>query len=130
MNDNKTLWLPDEGKVDCIVADNLRIARQRRGLTLAQVGDAVGSTFQSYQKIENRRSRVTAGRLCRIATLFGVAPGDLFPAREDYEHHPDHLSRRLYHLLGIASRLHDEDQQVLLDMAKRLAGVSETVGCP
>ena len=61
-----------------VVANNLRRFRVARGLSHADLGDAVGVTFQQIQKYENAKNAVAPGRLRRICDLLGVTPADMF----------------------------------------------------
>lgn len=63
------------------ISRNIRLHRLARGMTQAELGAALGITFQQVQKYERGRNRVSSSRLLRIAhilkvdvlTLLGVA---------------------------------------------------------
>jgi transcriptional regulator with XRE-family HTH domain len=57
---------------DKIVGKNIRIFRRAKGLSQAELGHALGITFQQVQKYENGRNRVGSGRLMAIARTLGV----------------------------------------------------------
>jgi transcriptional regulator with XRE-family HTH domain len=54
---------------------SLRVARR---MTQADLGRALGVSFQQVQKYENGSNRISAGRLQRIARIFDVPPTALF----------------------------------------------------
>src|SRR5271166_1386854 len=58
--------------VDTLVAKNIRILRQDRGLSQTELGRKIDVTFQQVQKYENGTNRVGSGRLFKIASTFGV----------------------------------------------------------
>ena len=58
--------------VDTLVAKNIRILRQDRGMSQTELGRKIDVTFQQVQKYENGTNRVGSGRLFKIASTFGV----------------------------------------------------------
>lgn len=60
------------------IAARIRAGRLARGLSLAQMAGQVGVSYQQAHKYETGASRVSAGRLHRIAEALGVEPADLF----------------------------------------------------
>jgi transcriptional regulator with XRE-family HTH domain len=52
--------------------------RLARGMSQADVGNAIGITFQQIQKYEIGHNRVGAGRLQELAILFGVSAAFFF----------------------------------------------------
>ena len=57
---------------DIEVAHRVRALRLEKGLSQEKLGHALGLTFQQVQKYEKGASRIGAGRLQRIAEIFGV----------------------------------------------------------
>ncbi len=55
----------------------VRAAREARGVTQAQVGKAVGVTFQQIQKCENGKNRIAAPTLARIAEALDIPASEL-----------------------------------------------------
>jgi len=51
----------------------IRDARQLRGLTQTQLGEALGVSYQQVQKNENGKSRVTAERLESICNILDMS---------------------------------------------------------
>jgi len=64
--------------IDILVGNNLRILRQRKGLSQTDLGRELGLTFQQIQKYEKGTNRVGAGRLYRMAAFLGVPVSALF----------------------------------------------------
>jgi len=65
--------------IDVEVGLNLRRLRRVRGLSQADVGDALGITFQQVQKYERGANRVSASMLVKAARFLGVPAADLLP---------------------------------------------------
>jgi len=80
--------------IDVEVGLNLRRVRRDRGLSQADVGDALGITFQQVQKYERGANRVSASMLVKAARFLGVRAADLLP-QEDMGKSADMLLRRL-----------------------------------
>ena len=64
--------------IDSLVGARIRLLRKRRKMSQAQLGKAIGVTFQQIQKYENGKNRIGAGRLHRIATALDVPITELF----------------------------------------------------
>jgi transcriptional regulator with XRE-family HTH domain len=80
--------------IDVEVGLNLRRVRRDRGLSQAEVGDALGITFQQVQKYERGANRVSASMLVKAARFLGVRAADLLP-EEDKTRSTDVLLRRV-----------------------------------
>lgn len=63
---------------DKIIGRNIRIQRIANGITQADLGDAVGITFQQVQKYERGANRIGGGRLYEIASFLDVPIGNFF----------------------------------------------------
>jgi transcriptional regulator with XRE-family HTH domain len=64
--------------VDLLVGGRIRLLRKRRKMSQAQLGKALGVTFQQIQKYENGKNRVGASRLHLVATALDVPINELF----------------------------------------------------
>jgi transcriptional regulator with XRE-family HTH domain len=64
--------------VDVHVGSRMRTRRQVLGVSQAQLGDAVGVTFQQIQKYEDGGNRVSASRLQQIANVLQVSASFFF----------------------------------------------------
>jgi len=80
--------------IDVEVGLNLRRARRERGVSQAEVGDALGITFQQVQKYERGANRVSASMLVKAARFLGVRAADLLPP-DDNARSSEALLRRL-----------------------------------
>src|ERR1700760_4341166 len=64
--------------VDVLVGSRIRLLRKRRKMSQAELGKALGVTFQQIQKYENGKNRVGASRLHMVAGALDVSISDLF----------------------------------------------------
>ena len=64
--------------VDVLVGSRIRLLRKRRKMSQAELGKALGVTFQQIQKYENGKNRVGASRLHLVATALDVPISDFF----------------------------------------------------
>ena len=122
---------------DRMISRNIRVHRLARGMTQAELGAAIGITFQQVQKYESGRNRVSSGRLLRIAhvlkvdirlLLGGTNGAEGIPAAEsspvDLIAEPQSLR-----LATIFASIEDADlRRSLLAIAARLASVSQRTG--
>jgi len=58
--------------IDKAVGTNIRALRRAAGLTLQEIGEAVGVSFVQFQRYETGASRVSASRLVAISVALGV----------------------------------------------------------
>ena len=64
--------------VDEQVGQNIRSLRNKRGLTIAELGAIIGVSPQQVQKYEVGQSRVSAYKIVEIVGALGVTIDDLF----------------------------------------------------
>ncbi len=64
--------------VDMLVGSRIRLLRKRRKMSQAELGKALGVTFQQVQKYENGKNRVGASRLHLVATALDVPVSEFF----------------------------------------------------
>ena len=64
--------------VDVLVGSRIRLLRKRRKMSQAELGKALGVTFQQVQKYENGKNRVGASRLHLVATALDVPVSEFF----------------------------------------------------
>lgn len=57
--------------------DKIRMIRELRDFSQEYVAEKLGIRQNSYSKIENNQTKLTAEMLQKIATLFGVSPLDI-----------------------------------------------------
>jgi len=59
------------------MANRIKQLREARGLTLEQVAEAAGTSFQQIHRMENGYRRLTDEWMRRIAPILGVHPAEL-----------------------------------------------------
>jgi DNA-binding XRE family transcriptional regulator len=64
--------------VDLLVGARIRVLRKRSKMSQAELGKALGVTFQQVQKYENGKNRVGAGRLHLVSTTLDVPISEFF----------------------------------------------------
>jgi transcriptional regulator with XRE-family HTH domain len=69
-------------RVDIEVGNRIRLHRLQKRLSQTALADELGVTFQQVQKYERGVNRVGAGRLTKIARVFGVPVSALFGAND------------------------------------------------
>ncbi|MDR1475925.1 MAG: response regulator [Holosporales bacterium] len=58
--------------IEKIIGRHLREKRLKRGFTLAEVASKIGISYQQIQKYEQAISKISAGALYRLSSLYGV----------------------------------------------------------
>jgi len=109
---------------DVALGRRLRHHRDAAHLTQAQVGQAIGVTFQQLQKYENGVNRIAASRLYALARTLGVSVGQLID--EATMVYPLSDDARLQHeidLLADVVRSIDSprDRALLIALAREMA---------
>lgn len=74
---------PVSYSVDVFVGKRLRELRVLKGISQAQLGKAVGVTFQQIQKYEVGANRISASRLFQVASILSVPVSDFFIGIEE-----------------------------------------------
>jgi len=64
-----------------MIGPNIRSARLARGLTLAEVGTALGVTRQYVYSLESGRRNPGRKHLAKLAEVLGLQLADLLPHR-------------------------------------------------
>ena len=64
-----------------MIAATIKAARLRRGLTLAEVGNALGVTRQYVYSLESGRRNPGRKHLAKLAEVLGLQLSDLLPKR-------------------------------------------------
>jgi transcriptional regulator with XRE-family HTH domain len=111
--------------IDIALAARIRARRLERGFTLADVGDAIGLTYQQVQRYEHGSSRVSASVLVRIAaaletTVAALAGEDGAPAVTPEQ--AEFLGRpHAAELLAAYAKQDPDTRRSILRMARSLA---------
>ena len=64
--------------VDVHVGRQLRLLRKTKGLTQAQLAEAIGVTFQQVQKYERGANRISASKLFEAGKVLDASPAAFF----------------------------------------------------
>ncbi len=64
--------------VDIQLGARIRRLRTEKGLSLAELAEGIGVTYQQVQKYEKGTNRITARTLFMVCRFLGVAPGRFF----------------------------------------------------
>ena len=96
-----------EEALDKYIGSRIRLARQLRSLTQAELGDLIGVRFQQIQKYETALNRTASARLWRIAEACAFPINFFYPAEEDQQlddairiwNLPDKVNAKSAHLL-------------------------------
>jgi transcriptional regulator with XRE-family HTH domain len=71
------------GPLDAMVGAKIRMFRINRGMSQTALAEQVGVSFQQVQKYEKGANRVGASRLSQIASVLGIAVGELFESSQE-----------------------------------------------
>ncbi|WP_279483570.1 helix-turn-helix transcriptional regulator [Aureimonas sp. SK2] len=71
------------GPIDVCIGENIRAIRHARGLSLAQVGEALGVSYVHLQMYEKARARITFTKLCVLSDLLHVPVSAFFATLDD-----------------------------------------------
>jgi transcriptional regulator with XRE-family HTH domain len=110
--------------VDRHVSARIRSRRILLGLTVQQLAELIGVTWQQAYKYENGINRISAGRLHRIAAALEVDVAFFFsgPAMSG-EFMPSDQQRALFELTHNVARISCREQQELVcALARTMAG--------
>lgn len=115
-------------RIDRLVGHRLLCARVLRGLSQADLGDAIGLTFQQVQKYETGANRLSASRIYQIAKFLRLNPAYFF---EDLpEHEMDDIidfTAEHIRLVRYYSGVPKEGQKVIMQLVKRASAEQEAV---
>lgn len=76
-------------EIDRIVGARLREARILRGLTMKDVGRALGVSEQAVQKWETGKAALSAARLVQLRAAFAIGPEELIDVEAGTSLHRD-----------------------------------------
>jgi transcriptional regulator with XRE-family HTH domain len=94
----------------------IRVAKKA---TQTNVAQAIGVSFQQYQKYENGTNRISIGRFVGICRFLGVSPGELLDRYFDVENAVDVTRAETAaegNLLGYFRQLDPKTQTASMDM--------------
>jgi transcriptional regulator with XRE-family HTH domain len=115
--------------IDALVGRNIKLHRQAKHLSQAELGEKLGITFQQVQKYEKGTNRVGSGRLFRIAEVLEVPLTTFFEGTKALafgkQVHPLELISNPHslRLLQAFSRIDDERiRRSLVTLVENIAG--------
>jgi len=76
-NLNKRAIISDE-----IIGKNIRLARKTKGISQAELGEALGISFQQIQKYERGANRISASKLHMMSRLLKIPLESFFMSEE------------------------------------------------
>lgn len=79
-------------KIDEHIGERLRERRKALGLSLEELAEALGISYQQMQKYENGRNRVAAGRLYELAKRLGTSIPYFYEDAPGVEAHHAHAA--------------------------------------
>jgi len=112
-----------------VVAERLRDARMKAGLTQAQLGNIAGVRQSYVGELEQANSNITLRTLVKMAGFLKVSPRDLLP---EGSYSPpsqasiDRLIVVLERLSGILSRRSEQDAELLAEL-RMFVGLRDTL---
>ena len=111
--------------VDVHVGRRLRERRVLVGLSLEELGDRVGLTYQQVQKYETGFNRMGASRLWEMSHILGVPVGWFFEGIKGSGKPKEHTKLETLRLIRAFSTCSDEAQKRLLSLINALAETGE-----
>lgn len=75
--------LVPEIKNQSLICKNLRVLRERRGMTLQELAASLGVTYQQVQKYEKGESGISAPRLYALSHILHAPYDDFFTGIDD-----------------------------------------------
>jgi transcriptional regulator with XRE-family HTH domain len=83
MSRNKIVLLPKNKRILKTVGENIKLARLRRKLTMAQVSERAGISRPTLSSIENGSSAVSLGIVLQVLLVLGLEKDLLLLAEDD-----------------------------------------------
>jgi len=98
----------------------LRQYRREAGLTLRQIGEAIGVSFVQVQRFESGASPLSVTRLLAICDILNISPAGLLSGTAGrQEMQADREANELSHFFASVSA--PRDRQVILELARSAA---------
>jgi transcriptional regulator with XRE-family HTH domain len=109
-----------EQKINRLIGRRLRDARILRGVSLTQLSELIGHSYQAVQKYEKGETNMSAWKLKRLADKLGMPVGYFFDEPELAERDSELPPSKVLHLV---SRLRgiEEDHPQVFDAICRMA---------
>ena len=105
--------IPPMTETDALIGRTIRELRERRGLTQASLGRAIGVTFQQVQKYERGTNRVAASTLLKVADALKCSVADLYGDPDPTGHS---VSERA--ILKLWAQLEESQRDAVIEMIR------------
>ncbi len=120
------------GGIDAEIGRRVRALRLSRGLTMEQVADQLGITYQQIQKYETGFNRVSASRLFALAQVFDVSISAFFEGLQLPTGQPKQeavfVDSRGYTLAHEFDKLSEPQKRAVLSLVRSLSDKPEMSG--
>ncbi|MFC5390642.1 helix-turn-helix domain-containing protein [Brevundimonas bullata] len=100
-------------EIDLQIGKTVRTRREKAGLTQADLGHAIGVTFQQVQKYERGTNRVSAAAMVRVAEALKCSVADLY---DDPDPSGSSVSERT--ILKLWGKLRDAERDAVVAMIR------------
>ena len=111
--------------IDIAVGKQLRRIRRMKDLSLNEVGDAVGLSYQQVQKYERGANRISASKLVQLARYFNVAV-DQFFEHVDYPNEGESaMDDNAIKAAALFAKMPEEYQQPLKAFMKAIVNITQ-----
>lgn len=105
--------IPPMTETDATIGKTIREFREKRGLTQAGLGKAIGVTFQQVQKYERGTNRVAASTLLKVADALKCSVADLYGDPDPAGHSPSERA-----ILKLWAQLEEHQQEAVIEMIR------------
>lgn len=103
-------------EVDVLIGGIIRDSRAALGLTQAELGKAIGVTFQQVQKYERGVNRVAAATLLKVAEALQCSVADLYGDPDPHGRSPSERA-----ILRLWAQLRDPERDAVIAMVREFA---------
>jgi|GEM_PF-1048546 len=103
------------------VGTQIKARRNTLGLTQSNVAEALGLSFQQLQKYETGHNRVSASKICDLATILHCKPSYFFEGIGEDIQSDVPTNHKEAVMLDYMRGLKDEPLRALLEIAKHIA---------
>lgn len=99
--------------IDLQIGKTIRARREKTGLTQADLGRAIGVTFQQVQKYERGTNRVSAAAMMRVADALKCSVADLYDDPDPAGHSSSERA-----ILKLWAQLEERQQDTVIEMIR------------
>ena len=110
--------------IDIAVGKQLRRIRRMKDLSLNEVGDAVGLSYQQVQKYERAANRISASKLIQLARYFDVNVNEFFEHVDQPEEGETAMDDNAIKAAALFAKMPKKYQQPLKAFMKAIVDIS------